>query len=121
MRAMNAMRRSSHSTNTDGKIARVHVGNAHGQGLAAGGPGHTSPNPAPTTAPQEGSIEDEVHLQDGALAPTAAWPPAAAYLNIHERLIVGRKLPVTGLIVGAKSPLPLSTTALRQEGIEDRV
>jgi hypothetical protein len=99
----------------------AHFSNARGLGLAAGGPGHTSPIPAPTTAPPRGSIEDEVHLQDGALAPAAARPQAAAHLDVHARSVSAGLMPAVGAAVSAKSPLPLSTTALREEGIEDRV
>ncbi len=121
VRTTGTVHRDSTSSITLSGTTRARVGNAHGLGRAAEGPGHTSPIPAPTTAPQKGSIEDEVHLQDWALAPAAARPQAAAYLHTHARPTKDDKLLTTGSLGGAKPPLPLSTTALRQEGIEDRV
>jgi hypothetical protein len=83
-----------------GSAVIASVGTTHGRGRTAAGPGHEPPNPAPTTAPREGGIVDEVPLQGWALAPAAARPPAAAYLS--ERINAGhlRRPRVHGTVLG---------------------
>jgi hypothetical protein len=66
-----------------GVVVVARIGTTLGRGHTAVGPGHKPPTPAPTTAPREGGIEDEVPLQGWALAPAAARPPAAAYLHMR--------------------------------------
>ncbi len=93
-----------------GIVVVARVGTTHGRGHTAVGPGHKPPNPAPTTAPREGGIEDEVPLQGWALAPAAARPPAAAYL--HTRTNPGQlELPrILGIVSGP--PYDVATPAI---------